>query len=211
MGSMEVCMKLVIESEATVDAALKQIKMFFDTQCADYPYLKGKMHIYVDLKNDKRQICPDNEKEYVISEEEVVDVLEQEKLDLFYKMNDKLEYDLQCLLKQRKDKEREITRDKRYLDTAEEKGRKIERIENRKIALQVHIEQLAELQNRIHEYHTVISAINDGQFECNVKIRTEKKYGRNKRTYEMILSGQSEEYQWIYSNIYGLSNLLMHQ
>ena len=81
---MEVFMKLEIESGTTFYVALKQLKTFFDTQCADYPYLKSKMHIYVDLRNDKRQVCPDNEKEFSISAEKIVDVLEQEKLDTFF-------------------------------------------------------------------------------------------------------------------------------
>ena len=198
-------MKLVIESGITVDTALEQLKNFFNTQCADYPYLKSKMHVYVDLINDRRQVCTDNEKEYAISKDQVVDVLEQEELDIFFGMIDRLGYDLQLLKKKREEKERDITRDKRYLDTAEKKGRKKERIEQRKVDLQEHLAQYAKLQNSIEEYESVINEINNWRFKSKVNIRTEKKYGRNKRAYELILFGQFKTFQWAFSNTSGLS------
>ena len=198
-------MKLVIESGITVDTALEQLKNFFNTQCADYPYLKSKMHVYVDLINDRRQVCTDNEKEYAISKDQVVDVLEQEELDIFFGMIDRLGYGLQLLKKKREEKERDITRDKRYLDTAEKKGRKKERIEQRKVDLQEHLAQYAKLQNSIEEYESVINEINNWRFKSKVNIRTEKKYGRNKRAYELILFGQFKTFQWAFSNTSGLS------
>ena len=198
-------MKLVIESGITVDTALEQLKNFFNTQCADYPYLKSKMHVYVDLINDRRQVCTDNEKEYAISKDQVVDVLEQEELDIFFGMIDRLGYDLQLLKKKREEKERDITRDKIYLDTAEKKGRKKERIEQRKVDLQEHLAQYAKLQNSIEEYESVINEINNWRFKSKVNIRTEKKYGRNKRAYELILFGQFKTFQWAFSNTSGLS------
>lgn len=197
-------MKLVIESGITFDEAVEQLKMFFYEKCADYPYLKSKMNIYVDLKNDKKQICPENEKEFEISGGEIVDVLAREEYDTLLEMIEKLKSKLQWLKYQREDKKRDIERDKKYLDTAEEKGRKQERIKNRKVELQEHLEQYDNLQNKIHEYECILNEIKTGRVECKVDVRTEKRYGRNKRVYEMSLFGQCEEFQWRYSNLYGL-------
>ena len=198
-------MKLVIESGITVDEAIDLLKMFFDEQCADYSYLKSKMNVYVDLKNDNRQICPNNEKEFVLSGKKVVDILENEQQNIFLAMLDRLHDDLQVLKRRCEIEEENISKDQKYLDTAEEKGRKKDRIEQRKGELQEHLKKRTELQRKSHIYECIIGEINEGKFERQVDVRTEKHYGRNRRVYEMTLSGQHDEFKWIYSNYHGLS------
>ncbi len=197
-------MKLVIESGITVSEAVEQLKMFFSGQCADYPYLKSKMNVYVDLKNDKRQICPNNEKEFVLSNQKFVDVLEKEQQGIFVDMLNRLLSRMRVLIQQCVCEEQSIAKDQKYLDTATEKGRKKERIAQRKNELLEHQKKYMELQSRIRIYKCIINAINEGQFERQVSVRTEKQYGRNNRVYEMILSGQLDDFKWNYSNVHGL-------
>lgn len=198
-------MKLVIESGITVDEAIEMLKSFLNEQCAGYTYLKSKMNVYVDLKNDNRQICPNNEREFILSGKKVLDILENEQQNIFREMLDRLHDCVQFFKRQYESREQDITRDQKYLDTAEEKGRKKERIEKRKGELQEHLKKRTVLQRKSHIYDCIISEINEGKFERQVDVRTEKHYGRNRRIYEMTLSGQHDEFQWSYSNFHGLS------
>lgn len=197
-------MKILIESGTTIDEALNNLKTFFSDQCSGYSCIKSNMHIYVDLKNNKGQICPENEKEFTFSGDKVIDILAKEKQDTFLRLVGRLEHELQWLEIQLKKEERNIIRDKKYLETAEEKQRKKERIESRKVALQEHLEQYSYLQDRINTYITVLDEIKKGCFRCEISVKTEKKRGRNNREYEMTLFGQSEDFKWCCSNIYGL-------
>ena len=198
-------MKLVIEGGITVDEAIELLRSFLNEQCAGYPYLKSKMNIYVDLKNDNRQICPNNEREFVVSGKKVLDILENEQQNIFSELLYRLHDYVKFFKQQCESNEQDIARNQKYLDTAEEKGRKKERIEQRKEELQKHLEKRLELQRKIYLYECIISEINEGNFERQVNVRTEKHYGRNKRIYEMTLSGQHDEFQWSYSNFHGLS------
>lgn len=134
-------MKLRIKKGLNLSNALELIKDFFEENCSEYDILKGDLNMYVTLKNRDNEVCPLNDKEYRMSDEEIVDVFEEgrkEALDevlqdweMYY---DSVKYRVKCI-------ERKIRLDREYLSTAEEKGRSPKNIEKRKIELEKHLEE----------------------------------------------------------------------
>lgn len=125
-------MKIVINSGASIESAMKYIQEFLSENYSEYPIIKSSLNLYVTLKNGKGQICPDNEKEYVISNGHAKDVFAEE-MNLAF---DQRLCDWKHFFSSHKRKllqlQNQIELDKNYLETAEEKNRKKENIEKRK-------------------------------------------------------------------------------
>lgn len=126
-------MKIVINKGETIESAMKSIKEFLLENYSEYPILKNTMNTYVTLKNAEGQICPDNEKEYVLSKGQATDVFTKDKMISL----DKRLSEWECFVHQHKRDlltlKKNLDADKKYIDTAEEKGRKVETVEKRKV------------------------------------------------------------------------------
>jgi len=72
-------MKIVVNKGESIENAMKSIKDFFEKDYSDYPILKNTLNLYVTLKNGEGQICPDNEKEYILSKGHAKDVFAEDK------------------------------------------------------------------------------------------------------------------------------------
>lgn len=125
-------MKLVIKKGESVDDALQYLQDFLAEYSAEYPKLKSNMNIYITLEGYDRRICPENDKEFILTKEKLIDVegeeLEKKKLLALRSW--------QVFLLSQKDDvkraEKNVTLDLRYINSAEERGRKPEAIEKRK-------------------------------------------------------------------------------
>jgi len=67
--------KIVVEQGTSMDETLELVVSFLKNNYSDYSLLKGNLNMYITLKNDLGQVCPDNEREFVLSHNNVVDVV----------------------------------------------------------------------------------------------------------------------------------------
>lgn len=159
-------MKIVLDKGEKLENAIKYLSDFLSEYCSDYPILKGKLNLYLTLKNSKNQICPDNEKEYIISDGQVIDVLDENEKDAFNTIldlwNDYFKYYKRQTLKIRKS----IENDEVYINTAEEKQRKKENLEKRIVEYEKHKLSLAESE----EFEETLVLLNSSILENRIKV-----------------------------------------
>lgn len=157
-------MKLVIKKGTSVENAMKSISEFLLDNYSDYPIIKNTMNVYIALENENGQICPDNEKEFSITQEEVKDVMEEEKN---IKLNEILD-DWQSLRTHHSNRlerlEREVANDVAYLDRAKENGRKESNIAKRKKQHEKNKEELEEERKTNEKIILFDNAINENNF-----------------------------------------------
>lgn len=67
-------MKLVIKSGESAENAVAFLQDFLMQHTQNYPMLKGDMIVSVSLADCDHRIFPDNQKEYILTGEEVIDV-----------------------------------------------------------------------------------------------------------------------------------------
>lgn len=135
-------MKLVINRGTTVKSAIEQISDFLESNYASYPVLKSNMNVYITLDNSNGQVCPDNEKEFVISANGVKDTQAEMKKRALKKALDKWQIFYNHCKSDIKSCEANIQRDVNYLETAKEKERKAINIEKRKLEFEKNTKQL---------------------------------------------------------------------
>lgn len=129
-------MKLSINKGVSYKNAIDILSEFLQENFSDYPILKNTMNIYITLKNSDNQICPDNEKEYILNQDgQVKDVLEDEKTKEFTKRMREWNSFINSYENKISRLEKQVNTDINYLETAKEKGRKEENITKRKIQL----------------------------------------------------------------------------
>lgn len=158
-------MKLVIKSGESVDNALAYLRDFLEGYKEEYPMLKGNMNIYVTLEGFGHRGCPDNEKEYVLTGGDPDDVEERnigarkEEALAGWKNYVKAQYN------KVKNFTTELDIAMRYIDTAEQKGRKPENVEKRKALVEKSKANLKEAE----EMADVVGKLNDLLEAGNVK------------------------------------------
>jgi len=63
--------KIVVEQGTSMDETLELVVSFLKNNYSDYSLLKGNLNMYITLKNDLGQVCPDNEREFVLSHNKI--------------------------------------------------------------------------------------------------------------------------------------------
>lgn len=139
-------MKIVINKGENIENAMKSIQEFLTENYSDYPILKNTLNLYVTLKNGEGSICPDNEKEYIISKGHAKDVIAEDKnlaLD-----ERRYQWEMYVYRSQREvlNLRKSIEVDENYINTAEEKNRKKEIVEKRKREYENRKEKLKQAQ-----------------------------------------------------------------
>lgn len=150
-------MKITINKGETVENVLSYLKEFFEQNCE----LLSNMSIYCNLENDVNK-CPENSREYLLSEEGAVDGIEAEQKNEFLSRKQAWYKYVKRQDAVVKETERAIKTDQNYLDTAEEKKRKPENIEKRKIAMakkQKKLEEDKEWADFVHYLDDIRSTI----------------------------------------------------
>lgn len=140
-------MKIVINKGERIENAIETIRNFLCENYSDYPILKNSMNLYVTLENDSEQLCPDNEKEYIIENGHATNKVAESK-ELAY--DETLHYwnsyiailEREILILKRK-----IKTNKKYIETADEKGRKLENIFKKKAELEYNQNKLKVLED----------------------------------------------------------------
>ena len=72
-------MKITIAKGQNVDEALEQVKAFLKEKYPEYPKIKEDSSLYITLKTEDGQTCPDNEKEFTILKNTITDISEYNK------------------------------------------------------------------------------------------------------------------------------------
>ncbi|MGL5253996.1 MAG: hypothetical protein ACRC9L_03145 [Brevinema sp.] len=117
-------MKLVIEKGVSLENAIEQVSSFLKDNYSDYPIIKNDMSVYITLKNSAGQICPDNEKEYIIRDSgKATDVFEGEKQRAIIELHRNWKDYVGAYKNNLEFIQRKVEADEVYLRTAEEKGR----------------------------------------------------------------------------------------
>jgi len=121
--------KLSIDKGVSYKNAIDILSEFLQENFSDYPILKNTMNIYITLKNSNNQICPDNEKEYILNQDgQVKDILEDKKTKEFTKRMREWNSFINSYENKISRLEKQVNTDINYLETAKEKGRKEENI-----------------------------------------------------------------------------------
>lgn len=125
-------MKIIINKGTSVDNAIKSLSEFLKENYSEYPIIKNTMNVYITLKNIDGQICPDNEKEYILRESgKVKDVFDEEKIVEF---NNHLSFWNKFVNSKKREKQKlesQIEKDVAYLTSAKEKNKKEDNIKKR--------------------------------------------------------------------------------
>ena len=157
-------MRLTIKSGESIENAMKYLQAFFDERKEEYPILKGNMNVYISLRGFGELICPENEKEYILTPNGIVDADEEllhaaiSELNKAWKRwsNAQQEcYDIRRI-------ERMVEKDRQYLETAEEKGKRQELIDKREKQLNKNLERLKETKEEYAFYKRLIEHVNSG-------------------------------------------------
>lgn len=114
-------MKLSIDKGVSYKNAIDILSEFLQENFSDYPTLKNTMNIYITLKNSDNQICPDNEKEYILNQDgQVKDILENEKTKEFTKRMREWNSFINSYENKISRLEKQVNTDINYLETAKE-------------------------------------------------------------------------------------------
>lgn len=129
-------MKLTIKKGESVESAIQYLTDFLNEYKEEYPILKGDMSVYVTLRGNDNRICPENEKEFILSEEYAVDVEGSRYAAAKENLLRMWKHTISNAARKVQVAQGKIDTDIRYLETAEEKGRKPENIVKRKTQLE---------------------------------------------------------------------------
>lgn len=171
-------MKINFPKGMDVYESLQLIKSFLLENCSDYPVLKNDMNIYITLTNREGMVCPYNEVNYtMLSENEIQDVDEKRKEYAKQKMLNEFRNCIEYEERRVKKYKNQYSLDLKYIATAEEKNRKIEKVEERKLRMQENEGKLQieiDLLNKLHQLEKYLS---NGEAEfIFIKKEGSKKY-----------------------------------
>lgn len=186
-------MKIIFKKHEDVREMLWTLSDFLMKQAVDYPLLKEKIEINIELKNSKGQICPDNERvfynclgkiypmdafgmEFVDQEysgfDESIEILD-ERVDewekIFYK-----EEDLNWILMDRWESfifthigniEYELENDKMYIATAEKRGRSLKNVEKRKKRIEKNEKLLKDMRESKNSLYVFLEKVKKNEVE----------------------------------------------
>lgn len=196
-------MKLTIEDGVPVSKAMKYLQNFLAERKKEYPLLMGEMSVYITLKSKNRMICPENEKEYLLTKDGLVDLYEEAKQELLHEIQESWGTFVSAVQRRVTRSEKAVALDYNYLATAAEKGKRSDLVEKRKKQLAKHEEELKKAV-----------AYNDLVQELNELVENQKViYHFIKRTYSdfydydlecCILFETSDEKYYTYYDEHGL-------
>ena len=175
-------MKLTIKQGESIENALKYLQEYLELYKDEFPILKGNMNVYVTLEGFGHRGCPENDRELVLSREEIVDVEQIQKDRAYFKVKSVWEYSLSRNASQIKDVQREIRKDKEYLETAAEKGKRQDLIAKREKQKAKHEEELEKLTQRYLLLDRFNKALEDGRA---VEFYVKRTRGKSAYSYNM--------------------------
>ena len=168
-------MKITIKNGESVDNALKYLSDFLNERKDEYPILAGNLNIYVSLKGFGELICPENNKDYILTRNGVIDLEET-------RINESREFALDgwkkymsAQRKQLDSAKHKVSLDVEYLKTAEKKQRKPETIEKRKMLLEKNRVELENAEKTIQ----LLNSLNAHVLENKIKWHYLKKCSKN--------------------------------
>lgn len=158
-------MRLKVKYGESVDNAIRYLQAFLEQYKDDYPILESNLNIYITLKAADEKRCPDNEREFILTESASIDAeqaknakYQAEALTSWTQFFHHKEFLYHRLL-------HNIEMDQDYIDTAEEKGRSPENIEKRRKQLEKAQERLINENQRM----AFVKLLNDQIEEKQVK------------------------------------------
>lgn len=146
-------MKIVVNKGESIEDAITAIKNFLEQNYSEYPILKNTMNLYVTLQNDINQICPDNQKEFILNKGKVKDVDAESRENAFTKILEHWNGYLRCMDSKMLSIQHKIELNKNYIDTALMKGRKKENVIKRKKETEC-------LRNELEDTKMLVSCLN---------------------------------------------------
>lgn len=135
-------MKIMIEEGTSVEKAIELLSSFLKDSYPEYPILKNGANIYITLKNEIGQMCPDNSLEFILSENGIENKMEKEKIEAIKEC-------LRCWESYQRtveyfvdESEKKVNGDLKYFEKAAMKGWPEKNIEKRKELHRVHLQKL---------------------------------------------------------------------
>ena len=187
-------MKLTIKKGESLDHAIKYLQEYLEQYKEEYPILKGDMNIYVTLEGFGHRVCPENERELVLTGEETVDIAQNRKEKAYAKVKNTWNRVLMGNAAKIREVQHDIKRDKEYLATAAEKGKRADLIEKREKLKAKHEAELDELT----QMYLLLQRFNNALEEGRAVIYYVKR-SRSKSAYSYIL-----DCMIVFDNIDGL-------
>ena len=193
-------MKITINKGENIEDAINLLSKFILQNYSNYPILKNTLNIYMTLKNENEEVCPDNEKEYMLNNNCIIDILKERKKqaldELFnYWLRFRNSFSIKIA-----EFENLIKLDENYINTAIEKNKKKENIEKRKKIYEKNkdeLELLIKNKNFIENLHLKI-------LEDDVKIQFIKENSKNSiysyNLYVLIIFEDIENENYYFDN-----------
>lgn len=194
-------MRIVIEKGYDSKIMMAILSNFIFKHAEEYPILKENMIVDITLKNKINQIDPDNEREFYLGENELRNYKAEREEYYDYRLNEEWEdfiFDSSLSIM------KEIQKDKNYILTATEKGRKPENIEKRKLLLAKNERRLAEEQNRMKKLHPFIELYEKKQVKFQYEV---DEWGDSFKAVIFDIDGENYTFEYSFE-IYGTGNIL---
>lgn len=177
-------MKLAVKSGVSVEKALNYIRDFLEANYHNYAILKGNLNLYITLKDDENRDCPDNANEYVLGADNITDVVREKTVAAKNKTLTRWKQFVKYNEKRFQNVFASVELDKKYLETAKIKGRKLENIEKRE---QTYLKNLKELES-ISEVYSLVKALDESIKTDNITWYIIKHTGRKRTSYDYSIS-----------------------
>ena len=176
-------MKLTIKSGESVGNALQYLQDFLSKYKEDYPILIGNMNVYITIKGFGNVMCPENEKEFVLSRDGVEDTEPQKFFERQEWAKKGWEKFVSVQLNQRIKAFDAVEADIHYLNTAEKNGRKPATINKRKAQLELNRKILYKADKTVE----LVQKLNTKFKEGTIKWYFQKKLSsKSLHTYEIV-------------------------
>lgn len=183
-------MKITILGKVTYTDALDMLQRYFETHCKDYPYAAREIKIDLDLVDENDHPYPANDKELVITEDMVEDGSKKEMLELLETTKAYLFLDQEKYAGQLSCVDHRVKMDESYLSTAQEKGRKPEKIAERQEELAKHSKEQEDMRAILSDYTTAANAVKNDEYKARFEVFTNEKWGRKQKFKEVFLDIQ---------------------
>lgn len=167
-------MKIVIKEGTTIENAIKLLSDFLMENYTTFPVLKGNTNIYITLRNNNGQICPDNQQEFHLSDDGIRNETEAEEERAVRDCMMHWKAYLMHMDWKKEQVEKKIQKDLRYFETAEERGRSQENISKRQVEYQKHLEKLEETKKTINFLAELDNAVSENRHTVHITKYTGK-------------------------------------
>ncbi len=158
-------MKLTVKSGESIEHAVQYIQDFLEKYKEEYPLLRGNMNLYISLEGVGHRDCPDNDREFILTEEAPVDV---EANRIAEKKKETLMGWARYLSSKRKELQKAmfaLESARSSWDAAVKKGLKEETIANRKLNIQQCQDSLKAIEQNVRLAEKLDDYVEDGRFK----------------------------------------------